>query len=66
MTTWPLYWLKAACPPDSAVSVNAGAGPPASAANAVDAMAIAAKAQPLKNFAVECFIDISSCIGNEA
>jgi hypothetical protein len=32
----------------------------------VDAMAIAAKAQPLKNFAVECFIDISSCIGNEA
>src|SRR5450631_2082135 len=48
MITWPLYWLKAACCPVSAVRVKAGAGPDASlAANAVDAMTIAAKAQRL-------------------
>src|SRR5271170_2724639 len=59
MTTCPLYWLKAACPPDSAVSVNAGAGPPESAAKAAEAMTIVAIAQRLKNFAVKLCIDLS-------
>jgi hypothetical protein len=62
MTTCPLYWLSAPCCPDKAVRVNAGAGPDASplAANAVDAMTIAAIVQRFKIFTVEYRIDLSS------
>ncbi len=57
MTTWPLYWLRAACCPLSAVRVKAGAGPDASplAANAVDAMTIAV----IVRFIVEPSLDIA-------
>jgi hypothetical protein len=41
------------------VSVKAGAGPPASAANAVEASTIAAIAQRLNSFAVGVCIDLS-------
>src|SRR3984885_4576116 len=47
ITTWPLYWLSAAWPPSRAVSVKAGAGGPASAAKAAEAMTMAAIAQRL-------------------
>src|SRR6267142_5037520 len=62
MTTWPLYWLKAACCPVSAVRVKAGTGPDASppAAKAVDAMTRAAIAQRLNNLTVGTVIDLSS------
>src|SRR3984885_16150063 len=59
ITTWPLYWLKPDCSPLSAVSVNAGAGPPASAAKAVDARTMAAIAQRLRILTVELFIYFS-------
>src|ERR1700688_3195205 len=62
MTTWPLYWLNAACCPVTAVSVKAGAGPDASplAANAADATSIAAIVPRLKKVTVGNLIDLSS------
>src|SRR3984885_8376166 len=59
ITTWPLYWLKPDCSPLSAVSVNAGAGPPASEAKAVNARTMAAIAQRVKILTVELCIDLS-------
>jgi hypothetical protein len=54
-----LYWLKAVCPPDTAASVNAGAGPPASAANADAATTTAAIAKRRISLAVEFCIVLS-------
>src|ERR1700730_11634913 len=62
MTTWPLYWLKADCCPDSALRVKAGARPVTSllAAKAVEATTMAAMAQRLKRLTAEICIDLSS------
>src|ERR1700692_1695914 len=58
MTTWPLYWLSVACCPESAVSVKAGAVPDASplAANAADAMTMAAIVQRPQNLTFQIFM----------
>jgi hypothetical protein len=60
MTTWPLYWLRAPGCPLNPFRVKAGAGPVASplAANAVDAMTIAAMVQRLSSFIVELSLDL--------
>src|ERR1700692_1153028 len=65
MTTWPLYWLNAACWPVSAARVNDGAGPPASAANAVPASNTSAIAVCFRNPGVESCIEISPDIGKK-
>src|ERR1700733_8850013 len=64
MTTWPLYWLRAACCPVTAVRVKAGAGPDASplAANAADATTIAAMAQRFNPFIVALRPDLEFVI----